>query len=371
MRCFVKKWKVIAYRAALDVLPCRERPSEISGDMPAMVPKILHAHHAVGAAAALFDARGMTGLCVYGSAAPNQPVTADTVFRAASISKHITAMAAWRMHEADLIDLDADVDPYLPCSLRHPQKPDVPITLRRLLSHTAGIHDGASYAAACQTNAPLGEVMQGDAHTAAPFGFEYSNFGAGIAACALEGMLQKSFEEIMQSTLFAPLHVRATFYAQRAEGALANAYRVLPPRRAPALDAAARRARPLPPNAPDPQRHYLLSQGNLYISAPQLCLLGAELLRERYAPMRRHAVSFGARDKHLSMGLGTFIVNGICPQVIYGHQGLAYGAMHGIFYDPAAQRGFVLLTSGCSEARAGVLSDVNIALIKEILEKRG
>ena len=363
----MKKWKLAAYRVALELMPCREQPAACTGGAPQRLAKILHFHHAHGAAVALFDRHGLTGLCTYGEAAPGQPVTADTAFRVASVSKHITAMAAWRLHEAGEIDLDADADTFLPCSLRHPQAPDTPITLRRLLSHTAGIHDGADYAAACRDNRPLSLLMQGDSHTAAFGGFEYSNLGAGIAACVLEGMLGRSFEAIMQDTLFAPLHVTASFYPQKMAGPLANSYRVLPPQKAPALDAQARRAQPLPADTPDPARHYLLAQGNLYITAPELAKLGAELLRERYAPMRRKIVPFGARDPLLCEGLGTFIVDpAVCGRVVYGHQGLAYGAMHGLFYDPESGRGAALLTSGCSEARVHVLSDINKAIIKQV-----
>ena len=84
--------------------------------------------------------------------------------------------------------------------------------------------------------------------------------------------------------------------------------------------------------------------------------------------MRREIVPFGARDRHLAMGLSTFIVRGIVPRTLYGHQGLAYGAMHGLFYDPASGRGFALLTTGASEARDGVLSDLNIALMRLIFD---
>ena len=368
----MKKWKLLAYRAALACLPQATQPYAESGAVSPGTQALLRAHHAVGAAVAVFDRTGVIGQCAYGLAASDHPVTADTAFRAASVSKHITAMAAWRLHEAGEIDLDADVDPFLPCSLRHPQAPDVPITLRRLLSHTAGIHDGRDYAAACQDHRPLPALMAGDSHTAVFGGFAYSNLGAGIVACVLEGMLGRSFEAIVQDTLLSPLGVTASFIPQKITAPLANSYRVLPPANAPALDAQARHDQPLPPDAPDPAQHYLLAQGNLYISAPELAKLGVELLRDRYAPMRHKVVPFGARDPQLWEGLGTFIVDpAICGRVVYGHQGLAYGAMHGLFYDPQAGRGVALLTSGCSEARAHVLSDINKAIIRQVFTWNG
>ena len=361
----MNKWKARAYRLALGLLPNPRRETAVSGSVPPALAGLLRRYHVRDGAVALFDRAGVTGLLTYGEAQP------DTVFRAASISKHVTALAAWRMHEAGIIDIDADADAFLPCSLRHPKAPDIPITLRRLLSHTAGIHDGGAYAAACVSNPPLGEVLAGDSHTADFGGFEYSNLGAGIAACVLEGMLGKSFEDVMRQAVFDPLKVQATFYPQKVQGSLANAWRVLPPSGKPQLDAAARRARPLPPNAPDPARHYLLSQGNLYISAPALARLGSELMHDRYAALRRPLAAFGQRDRHLSMGISTFVVHDILPQTLYGHQGLAYGAMHGLFYDPAAGQGFALLTSACSEAREGVLSDINIALMRLVFDGKG
>ena len=365
------KTKANAYRFLLGCIPQPKRACSFIGNIPDTLrinlPKALRKQHAVGAAVALFDTNGMTGLCLYGSAAPGRPVTAETFFRTASISKHLTAMAAWRLQEAGHIDLDADVSPYLPCPLRHPNKPDLPITLRMLLSHTAGIKDGSAYIAACTDNRPLSQLLTQDVYTNAPGRFTYSNLGAGIAACVMEGMLGKSFEEIMQQALFAPMRINASFYAQNIASEIANAYRILPPHKAPALNAAARHNLPLPSPGPDSEHHYLLSQGNLYISASGLARIGSELMRSRYAPMRHQVVSFGARDAHLSMGLSTFIVRGITPQTLYGHQGLAYGAVHGLFYDPDAGRGVVLLTSGCSEARDGVMADINIDMIRLVL----
>ncbi|MGD8683485.1 MAG: serine hydrolase domain-containing protein [Chloroflexota bacterium] len=70
-----------------------------------------------------------------------QPAS-DTVFMVGSIAKAFDATAVLQLHERDLIDLDADVSDYLPFSLRHPEYPDRPITIRMLLTHTSGMsHD--------------------------------------------------------------------------------------------------------------------------------------------------------------------------------------------------------------------------------------
>lgn len=371
----MENWKAKMYRLSLHAVP---RPAyavenALTGDVPQKdeLVQVLRSQRAVGATIALFDGKGVTGALAAGQIGRGKAnAQIDTVYRIASVTKHVTALCCYRLHEAGKINLDADVDAYLPCSLRHPKKPDLPVTLRRLISHTAGIHDGTLYNASLFKGEKLSKMMRGDSFTENPTGFEYSNLGAGIVACVLEGMLQKSFEDIMQEALFAPLKVQATFFPQKVTGDLADAWRILPPSKGANYDAAARRAQPLPDLAPDTEHHYLWSQGNLCISAPDLAKIGVEMMKERYAPLRKLVAPFGARAYNLSMGLGTFIVEDqeICPQKLYGHQGLAYGAVHGLFYDPAAQKGVVILTAGCSEARNGVLADVNKAIMKKVFK---
>ena len=87
----------------------------------------------------------------YGLAGPNgKPVTTDTVFQAASISKPVTALVTMRLAQQKAIDLDIDVNAYLggwklP---RDPNAADRLVTLRDLLTHTGGAtgHGFAGYA---------------------------------------------------------------------------------------------------------------------------------------------------------------------------------------------------------------------------------
>lgn len=371
----MENWKAKIYRLYLHVQPQPAYAEEnaVTGTVadPAGLVRILRAQRAVGATVAFFDSKGVTGALAAGHIGRGrEEAQPGTVYRIASITKHVVAMACWRLYEAGRIDLNADVDAYLPCSLRHPKAKHLPVTLKRLLSHTAGIHDGTLYNTSLAKGLTLTQMMQGDSFAESPTDFEYSNLGAGIVACVLEGMLQKGFEEIMQEALFKPLKVQATFYPQKVQGDLADAWRILPRSKQANYNAQARRAQALPKEGVDPAHHYLLAQGNLCISAPDLAKIGAELIKERYAPMRKMIASFGARAYNLSEGLGTFIVEDqdICPQRLYGHQGLAYGAVHGLFYDPAAQKGVVILTSGCSEARNGVLADINKAIMKKVFK---
>ena len=75
----------------------------------------------------------------------NRPVTPDTLFLVASISKTITATAIMQLVEQGKIDLDDHVGDYLPFEVSVPFSPEASVTLRQLLTHTASIDDNPAY----------------------------------------------------------------------------------------------------------------------------------------------------------------------------------------------------------------------------------
>ena len=364
------------YRLALHALPKtgKVNSSNFSRADTGIIERILRKHRCVGAALCSFDGMGVRNTLTFGvSHAPDKLVNQDTVFRAASVSKFVTALGAMKLKEQGRLDLDRDVNEYLPFSLRHPKAPDKAITLRMLLSHTAGIHDGADYNTGIAKGVPLTELLQGDSFTDHLPGtiWEYSNFGAGIAGAVMEAAVQTDFETLMQETVFQPLGVTATYYPQKVEGDLADAIRILLRAKVPNFNAAERRARPLAPAVANPEKHYNLAHGALCVSAPELARLGMAgmtpgfLTKESLKEMRKEITPFGERAHNLSQGIGTFILHDqeISPHLLYGHQGMAYGAVHGLFFDPETRQGVALLTTGASEARRGVLADLNRAVL--------
>jgi CubicO group peptidase (beta-lactamase class C family) len=63
----------------------------------------------------------------------------DHVYMNASVQKTFTAAAVLQLVERGLVDLDADVNEYLPFAVRHPEFPETPITVRMLLAHRSGL----------------------------------------------------------------------------------------------------------------------------------------------------------------------------------------------------------------------------------------
>ena len=338
--------------------------------------RILNRHKAQGGALACFDAKGLTDHFVYGDARPGIPVAADTAFRLASVSKLVTGAGALAMQQAGVLDLDRDADLGLPYSLRHPGAPDTPVTLRMLLSHTAGIQDGADYLAGIQEGRSAPALLRGDSHTPhlPGAGCEYSNFGVGLAGCVIEAQTGLSFETAMQRHLFEPLGLVASYYPQRLSALVADARRILPPRKAANFSGAARQAQPDTGwDSPDPAHHHLYAHGSCCMDVASLVKLGQALLRPGFFTedslllMRSPRGSLMRRDPALTQGLGMFILRdaAISDRPLYGHQGMAYGAVHMLFLDLELGRGIISLTTGASEARSHIMADINRALLTE------
>ncbi len=327
-------------------------------------------HMCYGASLSLFDTNGICSQIVYGDYAPYKQVNSDTFFRVASVSKLITALCVMKLAEESKISLDSDVHEILPYKIR-----DQKLTLRQLMTHTAGIHDGKSYDDLLGTGVPVTEMLNDEniLPKSESYQFEYSNLGAGLVACVLEAKFNKSFEQIMQETLFKPLNIKASFYPQHLESNFSNLYNVLPFREEPELNAYNRQHKDDTGwDKPDPLQHYTLAQGNCNINADGLSKIGCAILQPGFLSenslktMRTPFASFGKDDWRLRQGIGIFIFNdrSIASHTLFGHQGFAYGAIFGLFIDLQNKDGMALCTSGCSLARKEVMAYINLDFMK-------
>lgn len=61
------------------------------------------------------------------------------VYMNGSVQKVVDATAVLQLYEKGQIDLDADINDYIPFAVKHPEYPDIPVTIRMLLSHRSGL----------------------------------------------------------------------------------------------------------------------------------------------------------------------------------------------------------------------------------------
>ncbi len=150
--------------------------------------------------------------------------TTETLFQAASISKPLTATAALSLVEERRLSLDADVNQYLkswqvPASEHaHGQ----PVTLRRLLTHTAGltVHGFPGYARSAKIPPPV-QVLRGEGNTkpvvvdTTPGArWNYSGGGYTVAQVLLGDVTGLPFATLMQQRVLGPMHLTRSTYQQ-------------------------------------------------------------------------------------------------------------------------------------------------------------
>ncbi len=141
------------------------------------------------------------------------PVTPDTLFQIGSTTKPLTALAALRLASEGVLDLDAPVQTVLP-ELDMGQYTDL-ITMRALLSHTAGINDAANDQGPRDPQALRASLSEyGEASLFAMPGMihSYSNPGFDLAGAVIEQVSGRYYADYMTEKIFRPLGMlRTTF----------------------------------------------------------------------------------------------------------------------------------------------------------------
>jgi CubicO group peptidase (beta-lactamase class C family) len=133
----------------------------------------------------------------------------DSLWRAASTSKALTAVGIMRLVEGGQLDLDVDVNHYLR-TLKVPATKSKPITLPQLLTHSSGLDDpfvGSGFLAVAGEQVSLATVMRNwlPARLYEPREVRlYSNFGYGLAGAVIEDVTGKRYEDFMRSEVLEP-----------------------------------------------------------------------------------------------------------------------------------------------------------------------
>ena len=145
----------------------------------------------------------------------------NTAFRIGSISKTFVAVAALKLAEQGLIDMDQDVATYL-----EPDFPpfERPVTMRMLLTHSAGFEDmvtGIAVPKVSDTMALKDSVRRyRPAQSIAPGVISYSNYGIALAGYVAERVSGKNFAAFCRSEIFLPLGMAHTTFEHMHDVAL-------------------------------------------------------------------------------------------------------------------------------------------------------
>ncbi|NNL64707.1 MAG: beta-lactamase family protein [Myxococcales bacterium] len=280
----------------------------------------LERHGVPGVAYALIEDGTVTRIAAHGRmrAGDGAPVTQDTRFQVASLSKSVTATAILALVEEGRLELDAPVGRYL-SRWQLPAGPWDPadVTLRRVLSHTAGL----------SVNAAPGT------------GYAYSGGGYTLLQLLIEEVTGERFADAMQRRVLAPLGMRAASFDPEPDD----------PRIARAHDAALH---------PIPNRRYTAqAAAGLHASVEDLARfvvanLGRHplLAPETVAEMHRTVeVASGPSP----FGLGFRVMAG---GRLVGHSGANLGFRARMAFVPEQRAGLVVLTN--AESGSDLVEDL-------------
>lgn len=205
-------------------------PAVVKGETPAKMKLAdrMQFYKTPGVSIALINDGRIEWARGYGvlEAGGKEPVTPETLFQAASNSKSLTAMLALRLVEQGKLDLDSDVNKRL-ISWKVPENEfttDQKVTLRRLLSHTAGVTESGFLGYPVDSALPnLRQILEGEKPAnSRPIrvdmkpgnGFRYSGGGYVILQQLVMDVTGKSFPELMQKTILKKLGMTHSTFQQ-------------------------------------------------------------------------------------------------------------------------------------------------------------
>jgi CubicO group peptidase (beta-lactamase class C family) len=310
---------ILAISATLAIAAVEPTLPGIGSAMQEMIAK----HEIAGAVTAVVARDKVLHLEATGFAdvAAKRPMTPDTLFWIASMTKPVTGAAILMLQDDGKLTVADPVAKYLPefAALKTPSGKPANLTIVQVLTHTSGLGEAAGPAAQqARTLADLVPIW-----LAAPMQYEpgerwkYTQSGINAAARVVEVVSGMTFDAFVQKRIFDPLGMKhTTFYpTDEQRGRLATAY---------AKNKGTGALEPVPPR-PEfgsrdraPQGHAgLFSTAPDYARFCRMLLNGGTLDGRRYLSAK--AMTFLATPQTAGLPTGFFQTD------TYGNRGANYG----------------------------------------------
>jgi len=290
-------------------------------------------------------------------------LTPETLFQIGSISKSFTSIVLLQLQEEGLLNINDPVTKYLPWF--EVRSIYAPITLRHLMSHTAGIISGSDDSPVAfnevwnlrhtRATAPPGEM------------FYYSNSGYKVLGLVLEAVLGEGISAILRERIFVPLGMSASWPDIRNDHR-----RLLATGHSPYFD-----DRPFPPGgrfAPSTWFESNSADGSICSNTNDMCRYLQMLLRRGeglLAPSSFEKLIHpiipaedGTHGEHYGLGLFTMQIDG---HHVIGHSGGMVGFAADMLADLDSGLGVVVLINGTVEPEN--ISQYTLSLFRAALEE--
>ena len=302
----------------------------------------------------------------YSDRKARETVEENTYFLIASVTKFVTGIHVMQLVERGLLSLDEDISVYLGYKVQNPYYPQVPLTLRMLMTHTSSLSMNGSYSNSRRT---LESLISTDRNARSNYykekpgsKYRYSNFGAGVLGSLIEAVTGKNVDDSIRESLFEPLGIDGSYAASRLKtpSDITNLYT--------AGSAAVYKSRSMSISkewdpSVNPDRHYRITVGRLWLRNTDLCRLGIMLCNggtlDGISVLRPETVAEMMKDQQGGNVITADTPYGLCVHrddtlipggIVFGHQGLNEDVVCNIYMHPESGFVFSLVTNGCNNA---------------------
>jgi CubicO group peptidase (beta-lactamase class C family) len=210
-------------------LPEQKYKSDSTSSLEQLIPTLMEEAAIPGLAIAKFSNGHASILQTYGKANIDKGtlVDEDILFNIASISKPVMGLVLLQLVDQGILELDRDINDYLPFTIDNPHIENEKITIRNLASHSSGIddyYDISNYAINKDSDVSLeqhlkslltpdGALYDNGQHYLEQIpgeGRKYSNLAAGLAGYLIEAQTGLTLAEYSKANLFKSLGMNNT-----------------------------------------------------------------------------------------------------------------------------------------------------------------
>ncbi len=290
--------------------------------------------------------------------ASRSPLTNQSLFRIASISKSFSATAIMQLVEAGKLSLNDDFGKLVGFKVRNPKYPETVITLKMAMSHTSSINDSEGYFNLDAINPDKNVNWAKCYNDYEPGkGYRYCNLNYNMIGAIIEKCSGQRFDQYIKHHILDPLGLYGGYQVDSLDSsrfATLYEYDTLAKTFNPAPTAYASRSTDISKYVLGYSTPMLSPTGGMKITATDLAKYmtmhmnfgkykGTRILSKKSAKLMQTKIS----DPE-NYGLALLSTDKLIPgKIMTGHTGSAYGLYSSMFFQPKEKFGIVVITNGC------------------------
>ena len=365
--CKVEMMKVFLFLIGLlSVIPV----SSQTEDIDKKVKEIMRKYDAVGASTVVVKDNKIVYSNSFGynpdynDSSLRTPIPHNGIYVIASISKTFISTAIMQLVEKKKINLEDDVNNILNFSVRNPQYPNIPITVRMLLNHRSSINDKHYGWTLSQINPHKGNQWKECYNDYQPgTKFSYCNLNYNLLGAIIELVSGQRFFDYIDDNIIAPLGLNASYNLTKIDSALlVRAMRFDKTKRIFKADASIYNYQ----YYINKLKNYKLGQttacfspsGGMKISAEDLAkymimhMNYGKYGKKRILKKHSEVEMWKPQDCDTTYGLGFFQNRDLFyGENIIGVRGNAHGVHSAMYFCPERKFGVVVICNGCTNDR--------------------